>query len=264
MREIKEKLYYIVHINYSVDTAYIFSYRKTRVFTTNQAWAFIEDISNASKIEGHLVINSRSIREVKDYLEKSYLANCNFDNTKTIFLITNVVSDEDGNDIIDYTDSERKYEEELELLLDESLQFGEAPEEINDSAAIQQEQSDSEKELIKEDFVSFEKELEEHKFLIIPFENEFKLTEELISIKGQAICDEYESEYCFDDLKLVFLDFLIYEFFPNSKIRLEEDKKSLHVETRLGTVFILRPVDWENRRCEYRYLHKYDISLCIF
>lgn len=140
----------------------------------------------------------------------------------------------------------------------------EALEEINDSAAIQQEQSDSEKELIKEDFVSFEKELEEHKFLIIPFENEFKLTEELISIKGQAICDEYESEYCFDDLKLVFLDFLIYEFFPNSKIRLEEDKKSLHVETRLGTVFILRPVDWENRRCEYRYLHKYDISLCIF
>ena len=123
MREIKEKMYYIVHINYSVDTAYIFCYQKTRVFTTNQAWKFIEDINNSSKIEGHLVINNRSIREIKDYLEKNYLADCNFDNTKTIFLITNVVSDERGNDIEDYTAAEKKYEEELELLLDENAAY---------------------------------------------------------------------------------------------------------------------------------------------
>ena len=73
-----------------------------------------------------------------------------------------------------------------------------------------------------------------------------------------------KDEYNIDNPETIFLDFLIYDFFPNAKIKFEEDKKSLHVETRLGTVFILRPVDWENRRCEYRYLHKYDISLCIF
>ena len=120
MREVREKMYYIVHINYSVNRAYIFSYRKTRIFTTNQAWKFVEDINNSSKIDGRILINNRSIREIKDYLEKNYLADCNFDNTKTIFLITNTVSDERGNDIIDYTAAEKKYEEELELLLDEN------------------------------------------------------------------------------------------------------------------------------------------------
>lgn len=166
MREVREKMYYIVHINYSVNRAYIFSYRKTRIFTTNQAWKFVEDINNSSKIDGRILINNRSIREIEDYIEKNYLADCNFDNTKTIFLTTLAVSDERGNDIEDYTAAEKKYEKELNLLLDENAAYDypgninvvdvnsfseldqeerdnsiyeEAP---NDSSAIQQEETD--------------------------------------------------------------------------------------------------------------------------
>ncbi len=111
----------IIHINYSVNRAYIYSSSK-KLFTTAQAWKFIEDESNSSSIDGRIFINNRSIREIKDCI-KNYLADCNLDNTKTTFLITNVVSDERGNDIINYTDSERKYEEELELLLDENVAY---------------------------------------------------------------------------------------------------------------------------------------------
>lgn len=160
----------IIHINYSVNRAYIYSSSK-KLFTTAQAWKFIEDESNSSSIDGRIFINNRSIREIKDCI-KNYLADCNLDNTKITFLITNVVSDERGNDIINYTDSERKYEEELELLLDENVAYDspgninvvdvnsfsefEQEEAPNDSSAIQQEQSDSEKEkdIVKEDFVT--------------------------------------------------------------------------------------------------------------
>lgn len=229
MREIKEKLYYIVHINYSVDTAYIFSYRKTRVFTTNQAWAFIEDINNASKIEGHLVINSRSIREVKDYLEKGYLANCNFDNTKTIFLVTDVLFDERGNYITKYTASEKKHEEELKFLLDESLQFGEAPEEINDLAAIQQEESDKfiyeDKESNIENFVGFEERL---KFF-------GKMTREYL-------------------LKL------INQYFPNCEIHLKRYGR-VEVTTAFGTFFTLVPKKYEGNDIPD---YEYEISFAIF
>lgn len=139
MREIREKMYYIVHINYSVNRAYIFSYCKTRVFTINQAWKFIKDINNSSKIDGRIRINNRSIREIEDDIEKKYLADCNFDNTKTIFLVTNIVSDETGNDITNYTAAEKKYEEELELLLDEVNSFSELEQEERDKALYKEE-----------------------------------------------------------------------------------------------------------------------------
>mgnify|MGYP000021326139 FL=1 len=136
----------IIHINYSVNRAYIYSSSK-KLFTTAQAWKFIEDESNSSSIDGRIFINNRSIREIKDCI-KNYLADCNLDNTKTTFLITNVVSDERGNDIINYTDSERKYEEELELLLDENVAY-DSPRninvvDVNSFAELEQEEKDNE------------------------------------------------------------------------------------------------------------------------
>lgn len=265
MREVKEKMYYIVHINYSVNRAYIFSYRKTRIFTTNQAWKFVEDINNSVKIDGRIRINNRSIREIEDDIEKNYLADCNFDNTKTIFLTTNVVSDERGNDIEYYTAAEKKYEEELELLLDENAAYDypgninvvdvnsfdefEQEEIINDSAAIQQEFSDENKEIITEDFVKFEEILKQNKFIDCYFEGRIQLTSEFVNECSHPSIIP-----------------LIYNFFPFAFVEHEEENCSIKVETRLGTIFILKPLDCPDIDCleQYRKEHYYDVSLCIF
>lgn len=251
---LKEKRYYIIHINYSVNRAYIFSYRKTRIFTTNQAWKFVEDINNSSKIDGRILINNRSIREIEDYIEKNYLADCNFDNTKTIFLTTLAVSDERGNDIEDYTAAEKKYEKELNLLLDENSVYdypgninvvdvnsfseldqeeidnsiyeeASKKEEINDSSAIEQELVDSEKELVTEDFVKFEE------FL----------------------------KYKIDRVSLLEI---IKDYFPCCETHLKRHGR-IEVTTRFGTFFTLIPEDYDGINDFSIREHKYNISLCV-
>ena len=151
MIEIKEKRYYIVHINYSVNAAYIFRYDRTRVFTTKQAWNFIYDKKNSDSICYRQSINNRNIREITDDVEKEYFSIFNLDDTKIIVLTTNVVSDKKGNDIICYTAAEKKYEEELEFLLDENYAYSSENVNIVDVNSFSElEQEEKDKALYKE------------------------------------------------------------------------------------------------------------------
>lgn len=254
MREIKEKRYYIIHINYSVNRVYVFYYDKTRVFTTNQAWSFIEDKNNSDLILNIASISTKqSIKEISENMKKDII---NVDNTKIIVLTTLVSSDENGNDIEMYSGAEKKYENELKSLLDEDACYDYPgninvvdEEIINDSGAIQQEQSDSEKELIKEDFVKFEEILKQNKFIDCYFEGKVKLTSEFVNECSHPSIIP-----------------LIYNFFPFAVVEHEEENCSIKVETRLGTIFILKPLDCPDIDCleQYRKEHYYDISLCIF
>lgn len=267
IKERKEREYFIIHINYSTNKYYVYMYHRFRKFTINQAWNFINDgfdnpVLLSTYIESFGNINNKTEEEILQEITNLYFDPREEKNPlkKTVILKTLVLSDDEGNDIKKVYPNEEKYDNDFNKLI-EKIVDEKAP---ADSVAIQQEDSDKEKDIIKEDFVKFEEILKKSTFKIIPFKGEFKLTEEFIVNKGQMICDEYGVDYGIDDLKFVFLDFLIYDFFPDSTIKFEEDKKSLNIETRLGTVFILRPLDWKSRRCEYAYLHHYDVSLCIF
>ena len=163
MREIKEKRYYIIHINYTINRAYLFYYDRTRIFTLNQAWSFIDDKNNSEFILSRVSINGKEIKEIKEIFEKDI---ANVDNTKILFLRTLPGTDDNGNNVELEYPSEKKFEDDLNFLLDEDSTYNypgninvvdvnsfseldqeerdnsiyeEAP---NDSSAIQQEETD--------------------------------------------------------------------------------------------------------------------------
>lgn len=121
MREIKKKIYYLFHINYSVNKVYIFMYDRKRVFTTNQAWNFINNENNSDSVLHRETISfDKSIKEISANME-NYISNV--DNTKIVVLTTLTVSDENGNDIEMYSGAEKQYENKLNLLLDENFAY---------------------------------------------------------------------------------------------------------------------------------------------
>ena len=256
----KVKRYYIIHINYTINRAYLFYYDKTRIFTLNQAWSYIDDKNNSDFILSRISINGKDSKEIKEIFEKDI---ANVDNTKILFLRTLPGTDDNGNNVELEYPSEKKFEEDdLNFLLDENAAYDypgninvvdvnsfEQEEIINDSAAIQQEQSDSEKELIKEDFFKFEEILKQNKFIDCYFEGKVKLTSEFVNeCSGSSIIP------------------LIYNFFPSAFVEHEEENCNIRVETRLGTIFILKPLDCPDIDCleQYRKEHYYYVSLCIF
>lgn len=131
---LKEKRYYIIHLNYTINRAYLFFYDKTRVFTLNQAWNFIGDKNNSEFILSRFSINGKEIKEIKEIFEKDIV---NVDNTKFLVLRTLPGTDDNGNNVELEYPSEKKFEDDLNFLVDEY--YEEAP---NDSAAIQQEERD--------------------------------------------------------------------------------------------------------------------------
>lgn len=157
---LKEKRYYIIHINYTINKAYLFYYYKTRIFTLNQAWSYIYDKNNSEFILSRVSINGKEIKEIKEIFEKDIV---NVDNTKFLVLRTLPGTDDDGNNVKLEYPSEKKYEDDLNFLLYESLQFGEAPEEeIKEESAT-------------EDFVNFEKDIKNitHLTLLSVIDNYF-------------------------------------------------------------------------------------------
>ena len=156
MREIKEKRYYIIHINYSINRVYVFYYDRKRVFTTNQAWSFINDKNNSDSILNRASISKKqSIKEISENMKKDII---NVDNTKIIVLTTLVSSDENGNDIEMYSAAEKKYEEELELLLDEDTAYDYPGNinvvDVNSFSELEQEEKDKAlyKEVLRYDY----------------------------------------------------------------------------------------------------------------
>lgn len=258
----KVKRYYIIHINYTINRAYLFYYDKTRIFTLNQAWSYIDYKNNSDFILSRISINGKDSKEIKEIFEKDI---ANVDNTKILFLRTLPGTDDNGNNVELEYPSEKKFEDDLNFLLDEDSTYDcqgninvvdvnsfsefEQEEIINDSEAIQQEQSDSEKELIKEDFVKFEEILKQNKFIDCYFEGKVKLTSEFVNECSHPSIIP-----------------LIYNFFPFAVVEHEEENCSIKVETRLGTIFILKPLDCPDIDCleQYRKEHYYDVSLCIF
>lgn len=255
IKERKEREYFIIHINYSTNKYYIYMYHRFRKFTINQAWKFINDgfddpVLLSTYIESFGNINNRNEEEILQEINNLYFEPREEKNPlkKTVILKTLVISDEEGNDIKKVYPSEEKYDNDFNKLI-EKISDEEAP---ADSTLIQQEFLDEEKDLIKEDFVKFEEVLKQNKFIDCYFDGKLKLTPELIKTYSVYPC--------------IFP--LIYKFFPLSVIEHKENC-SIKVETRLGTIFILRPINCESSCFEYdseQYLkeHYYDVSLCIF
>lgn len=252
IKERKEREYFIIHINYSTNRYYIYMYHRFRKFTINQAWDYINNDDNCIlfNIECSGDIDNKNEEQILDQIHNLYFEPREEKNPlkRTVILRTITVSDEEGNDIKKEYPAEIKSDMEFEEHINKILN-GEAQEDINDSAAIQQEQSDSEKELIKEDFVKFEEILKQNKFIDCYFEGKVKLTSDFVNeCSGPSIIH------------------LIYNFFPSAFVEHEEENCSIKVETRLGTIFILKPLDCPDIDCleQYRKEHYYDVSLCIF
>lgn len=238
-KERKEREYFIIHINYSVGKYYVYMYHRFRKFTINQSWKFINN-DNAVLMSSYIVkfgyINNRSYEEILNEINDFYFFPREEKNPlkRTVILKTLSVSDEKGNDIKKVYPGEEEYSSYIEFEIDNYSDFLSERDEIerseeffiNDSAAIQQKQSDSEKEIITEDFTKFEEVLK-------------------------------------NKIDRVSLLKIIKEYFPCCETHLKKHGK-IEVTTRSGTFFTLIPEDYNGINDFSIREHKYNISLCIF
>lgn len=227
IKERKEREYFIIHINYSTNRYYIYMYHRFRKFTINQAWDYINNDDNCIlfNIEGSGNIGNKNEEQILDQIHNLYFEPREEKNPlkRTVILRTITVSDEEGNDIKKEYPAEIKSDMEFEEHINKILN-GEAQEDINDSAAIQQEDSDKEKDIIEEDFVNFEKDIK----------NITHLT--LLSV--------------------------IDNYFPCCK-RDTLGSGKVSVVTRLGTIFTVVPTCWFTCNNDFIIEHDYEVSLCI-
>ena len=228
-KERKEREYFIIHINYSTNRYYVYMYHRFRKFTINQAWDYINNDDNCIlfNIECSGDIDNKNEEQILDQIHNLYFEPREEKSPlkRTVILRTITVSDEEGNDIKKEYPAEIKSDMEFEEHINKILN-GEAQEDINDSAAIQQEDSDKEKDIIEEDFTKFEEVLK-------------------------------------NKIDRVSLLKIIKEYFPCCETHLKKQGK-IEVTTRFGTFFTLIPEDYNGVNDFSIREHKYNISLCIF